>query len=598
MRTLFFPRAAARSAVPPAHAGYSVRRARCALQEHARLSLADSLRVLSSEISGLAFEEVLRRLVRSGPNRPRIPAAAAPELARLARSLKDRRVPVLRRLETYGQDDDLARRVPASLLVPGDIIQLGAGDIVPADVRVIRQDGLLLDRAIFQAWPDSCAMGDRVLAGSASALVLATGNQTLLGLLLQETAQPQAPLSSQLPSQAPAQALPRLTLAGIWRQLGRQVGRQWQCYAGGLGTGLAITLLSLGAPRALEAAELSLYGTLDVGVAATHVKGEGTTTGLLSGGQTDSLWGMRGRDDLDSGAYVSFTLEGGLDAATGSAEEPGRLFNYQSWLGLGHASLGELRLGRQYTAGQAFVSGIEIAGWKDFGMGALMRASDNYQVSNLLAWVSPEWQGLQAGLSYSPDVGERGFEKGRAHLFSSALRYALNNWEWVASYETLGRIEAGGDKARRPAALQLGVSADFDLLRVAAGWSRQRNGFVGRNGGDGPAELDAMGLQGMGPMEFLNGGRLDAVYAGVAVPFGDDELQWQWSQARPSWYWQESGERAATVRVMSLGYVHALSPRTSLYGFVAMSQRYSMDEVIGADAPRTQRAAIGMTHHF
>ncbi|CAM4061805.1 porin [Kerstersia similis] len=582
MRTLFFSRAASCSTVPPMPAGFSVRRARCALQEHARLTLADSLRVLSSDISGLAFEEVLRRLVRHGPNRPRIPAAAPPALARLARSLKDRRVSVLRRLETYGQEDDLARRVPASLLVPGDIIQLGAGDIVPADVRLIRQEGLLLDRAIFQAWPDSCAMGDRVLAGSGSALVLATGNQTLLGLLLKE----------------PAHEAPRLTLAGIWRQLGRQAGRQWQCQAGVLGTGMAVAVLSLGAPRTLEAAEVTLYGTVDVGVVTTHVKGAGTGTGLLSGGQTDSRWGLRGREDLADGAYVNFALEGGLDAATGSAEEPGRLFNYQSWIGLGSEGMGELRLGRQFTAGQVFVSGIEIAGWKDFGMGALMRASDNYQVSNLLGWISPQWHGLQAGLSYSPDVGERGFEKGRAHVFSSALQFSMDDWLLVASYETMGRVAGEAGQAHRPATLQLGLSADVEFARVAAGWSRQRNGFVGRNGGEGPAGLEAMGLPGMGPAEFLDGGRLDAVYAGIAVPMGQDELQLQWSQARPSWHWQDGGDRAGTVRVMSLGYVHALSPRTSLYGFVAMGQRYAMEDVVGEDAPRTRRAALGITHQF
>ncbi|MCH4270733.1 porin [Kerstersia gyiorum] len=583
MRTLFFSRATARNAAPPASAGYSVRRGHCALQEHARLSLADSLKVLSGDRAGLAFDEVLRRLVRNGPNRPRIPQAAPPDLARLARSLKDRRVPVLRRLNLYGQDEALARLVPASLLVPGDIIELNAGDIVPADVRLIRQDGLMLDRGIFQAWPDSCAMGDRVLTGNASALVLATGNQTLLGLLLQE------------PVHEPQQGR---TLPGIWRQLGRRAGRQWQCQAGVLMGGLGVALLALAAPRPAQAAEVSLYGTLDVGIVSTHVRGEGTGSGLISGGQTDSLWGASGRETLAGDAFVSFTLEGGLDAATGHAEDPDRLFNYQSWLGVGSAAWGELRLGRQNTAGQAFVSGIEVAGWKDFGMGALMRAADNYQVSNMLSWTSPLWQGLQAGLSYSPDVGERGFEKGRAHLFSSALQYAIEDWVLVASYETMGRVELGNDRARRPAALQLGLSADFEAARLAAGWSRQRNGFVGRNGGEGPAGLEPRGLQGMGPMEFMDGGRLDAVYAGVAVPFGNDELQLQWSQGRPSWHWRDSSERAGMVRVMSLGYVHSLSPRTTLYGFAALGQRYDLDDVVGADAPRTRRVAMGLTHHF
>ncbi|CAM3990132.1 hypothetical protein EV679_3431 [Kerstersia gyiorum] len=49
---------------------------------------------------------------------------------------------------------------------------------------------------------------------------------------------------------------------------------------------------------------------------------------------------------------------------------------------------------------------------------------------------------------------------------------------------------------------------------------------------------------------------------------------------------------------MSLGYVHSLSPRTTLYGFAALGQRYDLDDVVGADAPRTRRVAMGLTHHF
>ncbi|XOT95572.1 hypothetical protein ACMTAU_21275, partial [Alcaligenes pakistanensis] len=66
---------------------------------------------------------------------------------------------------------DLARdhqsRVPARMLVPGDMVLLSAGDYVPADLRLIHQDHLILNRAILQAAPDTCAMGDRVVAGTA-----------------------------------------------------------------------------------------------------------------------------------------------------------------------------------------------------------------------------------------------------------------------------------------------------------------------------------------------------------------------------------------------------------------------------------------------
>lgn len=40
------------------------------------------------------------------------------------------------------------REIPSSLLVPGDIVLLGEGDVVPADMRLIRAEGLLVDESV------------------------------------------------------------------------------------------------------------------------------------------------------------------------------------------------------------------------------------------------------------------------------------------------------------------------------------------------------------------------------------------------------------------------------------------------------------------
>ena len=361
---------------------------------------------------------------------------------------------------------------------------------------------------------------------------------------------------------------------------------------------VAVAMLAGAVPADSRAeTELALYGTVDAGMSWTRVSGEGTRRALLSGGQTDSLWGLRGREPLGGGSYTLFALEGGVDMTSGSADDPDRLFNYQSWLGLGNAVLGELRLGRQHTVGQAFVSEIEVGSWKDFGMGALMRASDNYQVSSQISWRSPQWAGVQFGASYSADAGEQG-PGPRTGMYSLAVRYEDGPWLLAASVERLGRVALPGLDARRPHAWQLGASHDLGVARIALGWSRQRNGFVGRNGDDGPPFLEERGLQGLGPIEFIDGGRLDVLYAGVSIPAGQGEFQLQWSQGRPDWAWQDSGAPARRVQVMSVGYVHALSPRTSLYAFVANGLRYSMDTAVSADEPRSRRVAFGLTHHF
>ncbi len=91
--------------------------------------------------------------------------------------------------------------VPVAELIPGDVVLLEAGDRVPADLRLLRARGLLIDEALLtgesvaaqkQERPAAhdAALGDRhsmafsgtlVAAGQASGVVVATGARTELG---------------------------------------------------------------------------------------------------------------------------------------------------------------------------------------------------------------------------------------------------------------------------------------------------------------------------------------------------------------------------------------------------------------------------------
>ena len=97
--------------------------------------------------------------------------------------------------------DGVRLAVPVASLVPGDLVLLEAGDRVPADLRLLRARGLLVDEAILtgesvassktEAAVDAqAALGDRadmvyggtlVAAGAGQGLVVATGVQTEIG---------------------------------------------------------------------------------------------------------------------------------------------------------------------------------------------------------------------------------------------------------------------------------------------------------------------------------------------------------------------------------------------------------------------------------
>ena len=79
--------------------------------------------------------------------------------------------------------------LPARELVPGDVIRLRMGDIVPADARVLDGDGIQVDQSALtgESLPVTDNSGDAVYSGSIirlgelSGLVYATGEHTYFG---------------------------------------------------------------------------------------------------------------------------------------------------------------------------------------------------------------------------------------------------------------------------------------------------------------------------------------------------------------------------------------------------------------------------------
>ncbi len=98
--------------------------------------------------------------------------------------------------------------VSLKMLVPGDIIRLAAGDMTPADVRVLFAKDLFLNQAALTGealpvekkaapttadvqnpleLPNICFLGSNVESGSATAVVICTGDRTYFGSLAAST---------------------------------------------------------------------------------------------------------------------------------------------------------------------------------------------------------------------------------------------------------------------------------------------------------------------------------------------------------------------------------------------------------------------------
>ncbi|HEV7166299.1 MAG TPA: magnesium-translocating P-type ATPase [Gammaproteobacteria bacterium] len=96
------------------------------------------------------------------------------------------------------------KQVPLDELVPGDLVQLSAGDMIPADVRLLSAKDLFINQAALTGeslpveksataieeatgspldLPNLCFMGTNVVSGTAIAIVVMTGANTYFGAL-------------------------------------------------------------------------------------------------------------------------------------------------------------------------------------------------------------------------------------------------------------------------------------------------------------------------------------------------------------------------------------------------------------------------------
>ena len=123
--------------------------------------------------------------------------------------------------------------LPASQIVPGDLVQLAAGDVIPADGRVIEARDFFVRQALLtgEAFPvekqpgelsgtevdlvsagNAAFMGSSVLSGSASVLICRTGAATYLGNIARTLRAEAGPTSFELGTRRFGQLIVKMTL--------------------------------------------------------------------------------------------------------------------------------------------------------------------------------------------------------------------------------------------------------------------------------------------------------------------------------------------------------------------------------------------------
>ena len=128
--------------------------------------------------------------------------------------------------------DGTAREVPARELVPGDVVLLSAGSLVPADARLLEARDLFINQSLLTGEPypvekqpgeapvgtepsearNTVFMGTSVISGTARVPVFATGAHTSLGDIAHALAEPAPSTSFERDTRRFGMMLMRLTV--------------------------------------------------------------------------------------------------------------------------------------------------------------------------------------------------------------------------------------------------------------------------------------------------------------------------------------------------------------------------------------------------
>jgi general bacterial porin, GBP family len=254
---------------------------------------------------------------------------------------------------------------------------------------------------------------------------------------------------------------------------------------------IALAILGAFSGAALAQSNVTLYGIVDVGYQLNdpEVGGPTNTSGIVSGHQSGSRFGVRGVEVLSSNLNAVFTLEAGYGVDTGTSLQGGRLFGRQAWGGLS-GGWGTLVAGRVAT----FSSGTGSfdmfgqvdpfgTGWGDASLGSTFSSGGALRLDNAVLYQTPTWGGFRfgAGYSFSGNGGEFAGSGNNLRVgflgaswgagpFYAVVTYDVATPAPLAGSATTPRIEAGASDQKM---LQAGLTFDFKIVKLHAAYAKE-----------------------------------------------------------------------------------------------------------------------------
>ncbi|MDR5733914.1 porin [Caballeronia sp. LZ025] len=235
---------------------------------------------------------------------------------------------------------------------------------------------------------------------------------------------------------------------------------------------------------------VTLYGLIDTGIVYSNNQGGYSNWQVSSASTQNTVFGLKGIEDLGGGLHAQFALEQGFNSNNGTQAFAGDGFGSQAWFGLQSDSLGKLTLGRQFDVVNDLLGPIS-ASFNTWG-GSLAAhpfendnlAADSVVPNNVIKYVSPEFYGTTVEGMYAMSNAAGGFADNRA--YGAAVSFARGGLAIAGGYLQFNDA-GGGARDINPAGA---LSSTDGSANFIAG--RQRIWGAGANYSFGAATVGAL----------------------------------------------------------------------------------------------------------
>ena len=411
----------------------------------------------------------------------------------------------------------------------------------------------------------------------------------------------------------------------------------------------AVAVLGAFAGSAL-AADVTLYGKVDLGLNYTHTDVDGVSSdnwGMKSGQNSGSRFGIKGTEQISDGLTVGFQLENGFDADDGrfkyGNDDGERMFGREARLFV-QTDFGELGFGRMGGLDSGSGSydifggnaGVFGTGWSGIGSDSDIFLGMSSRYDNMITYKSPTFGGVtvyaQASLKQdsSKDGDEASSKADRYYALGAKGTWGALSTGVVASMYDYGNnsnktgsisydfgddwpVDQVKDVTTDDDGFAVGafVAYDFNVTKVTLGAQYFDGVKQSRGSAEGTLEITPA-YNPAGDIAF-DGSKVSYTYGeesagakgygvmlGAVTPLGTGSLYtsigYRDSENADENY---GGQLDETVYQVAVGYTYPLSKRTYLYTAAGYTQE-ELDKGGNTDTVKTKTTEVvaGIVHNF